>query len=85
MLRAGDYERALAVFGEVLSDDPNNRFGLLRAGLAEQGAGRPERAVPFLERAVEADPQQPEARYALADALTRSKRIPSWLSATQHT
>ncbi len=85
LFQAGDYPRALAAFSEVLIDDPENRFALLRSGLAELRSGRAERAVTWLERAVAVDPQQPEARYALADALTRAERydeaVPEWQQA----
>lgn len=73
-LRRGDYRGAVKRFDDVLTEDPANRFALLRSGTALLAAGDVGRAVPRLSRAVEASPGQPEARAALADALVRSGR-----------
>ncbi|MEM7051356.1 MAG: sulfatase-like hydrolase/transferase [Acidobacteriota bacterium] len=70
-LRRADFAAARAIFEDVLEGDPDNRFAVLRSGIAALKAGDPAAAVPFLERAVRLDPDQPEARYALADSLTR--------------
>jgi tetratricopeptide (TPR) repeat protein len=82
MFLAGDYGSALRTFEEVLFTDPDNRFALLRSGLAHLRAGQPDRAVEWLERAVAVDPGQPEVHYGLADALTRTGRfdeaVPHW-------
>ena len=87
LLRSGDYRRATAKFEAVLSRDPDNRFALLRSGVALLSAGEVARAVPRLARAVESNSQQPEARSALAQALVRSGRaaeaVPHAMEATR--
>jgi arylsulfatase A-like enzyme len=82
LLQAREFPRALAAFEEVLAVDPRNRFAVLRAGITHLKAGSLPGAIEHLTLAVELDPAQPESRYALADALTRSGRfaesIPHW-------
>ncbi len=74
LLRHGDHRRAIPKFDAVLSQDPANRFALLRSGIALLGRGDVARAIPRLMKAVEVSPGQPEARSALAQALMRAGR-----------
>ncbi len=74
-LRAGEFERALRLFEEVLRREPDNRFANLRAGIAHLKAGDPEAAIPRLRHSVRLDPEQAESRFALADALSRTGRV----------
>jgi arylsulfatase A-like enzyme len=82
-LRAGRPERAIAGFDAVLAVDPDNRFALLRSGVALLVAGRTEAAARRLHRAVTADPDRAEARFALGDALMRlgepGRAVPQWM------
>jgi len=73
LARAGRYREAVAAFDALLANDPNNRFALLRSGLALQSAGDPAGAAMRLERAVAVDPEDADARDAFADALMRSE------------
>ena len=73
-LRRRDYAGAVARFDAALAEDPGNRFALLRSGMALLAAGRDAPAAERLRRAVEANPEQPEARGALARALLRLGR-----------
>lgn len=70
-------ERALAAFGkddlagarkgfqEMLDLDPGNATALVNLGLVEQRAGRAEKALEWLERAVQVDPKASPAWGAL--------------------
>jgi arylsulfatase A-like enzyme/Flp pilus assembly protein TadD len=71
-LLARDHAAALAAFDVVLAAEPDNRLALLRSGASLVALFRPREAVPRLERLVEIDPDHGEARYVLADALTRA-------------
>jgi tetratricopeptide (TPR) repeat protein len=62
-------------FEEVLDEDPDNRFAVLRSGIARLKQGRYDEAVVLLEKAVRLDPEQAEATFAYADALSRSGRL----------
>jgi arylsulfatase A-like enzyme/Flp pilus assembly protein TadD len=75
-LQAGDAAGALRRFDAALKDEPDNRFALLRSGVALARLRRWRDAVARLERAVKADPAQAEARYELADALTAAGDLP---------
>jgi len=83
LLRSRRYSEALAIFDQVLAADPDNKFAMLRSGMAHLKNQNLTQAVARLVAAVELDPGQPEARYALADALTRSNRfeeaLPHWM------
>jgi choline-sulfatase len=72
LLRAGKAAPAVAKFDAVLARDPENRFALLRSGVALLAAGDAARAAARLAKAVERNPGQPEARSALSRALIRS-------------
>ena len=77
----------MARFDAVLTEDPGNRFALHRSGLALLRAGASARAVPRLLEAVRLDPRGPEARIALAEALSASGRhaqaVAHWMEATR--
>lgn len=62
---------ALAGFEAVLAQEPENRFALLRTGQLRLATGRAAEARPPLERLLALDPRHPEARWALAEALSR--------------
>ncbi len=74
-LRSGDAAAALRGFDAVLAKEPDNRYGLLRSGVALARLKRWREAVTRLERAVRADTAQAEARYELADALTAAGEL----------
>ena len=87
LLARRQYRESLAVFDEVLAEEPRSRLALLRSANALLSLGRPRDAVPRLESLVALDPYQPEARYLLADALTRSGRtsraVQEWRDVTR--
>ncbi|MGH7895071.1 MAG: tetratricopeptide repeat protein, partial [Candidatus Binatia bacterium] len=85
LLRQGAYHEAVARFDAVLTSDPENRFAILRAGMALLKAGDPKGAAPRLERAVAIAPELAEAHYALADALTRTRRYEAAIAEWQET
>jgi arylsulfatase A-like enzyme len=74
LLAAGQVGPGLAALEQVLAQEPGSRFAALRAGTHLLKLDQPSQALPFLERAVGNDPERSEARYALADALTRLGR-----------
>jgi len=86
-LQAGDLREALAAFDAVLATEPHDRFATFRSGIALLKLGDLPAAVVRLTRAAELDPEQPEIRFALADALTRTgsyeRAIAEW-RATVH-
>ncbi len=81
-LRADRFDLAREIFGQVLAEDPDNRFANLRMGVGLLKLGELESAVPYLQHSVTLDPRQAESRFALADVLTRLRRfdeaIPHW-------
>jgi tetratricopeptide (TPR) repeat protein len=72
LLRRERPREAIAAFDAVLAQEPANRYALFRSGIAYARAGAPRAAAERLARAVELDPSNADARFALADALTRS-------------
>ncbi len=70
-LQRKEYAVALAGFETVLTTEPDNRYALLRSGVALQQQGRWPEALPRFEQLLRLDPTQPEARYALAEVLTQ--------------
>jgi arylsulfatase A-like enzyme/Flp pilus assembly protein TadD len=83
LVRAGRLDEARRLFDDVLRTDPDNRYVVLRAGMAALRQNDVDAAVRLLTHAVKIAPQQAEAHYALADALTRAKRyddaVPEWM------
>lgn len=75
-LQSGDMPGALRAFDAALAQEPDNRYALLRSGVALARLKRWREAVTRLERAVRADATQAEARYELADALTAAGDLP---------
>lgn len=69
---AGDYRTALALYDEALASEPDSRVALLRSASALVQLGRAPEAVTRAERLVRLDGRLAEARYVLADALTRA-------------
>lgn len=86
-LRAGEFETAIAGYRKVLETEPDNRMAVVRTGIAYLKQNRLTEALPFLERAVALDPTQPENRFALADALSRTGQvkpaIEQWMETTR--
>lgn len=82
-LAMGLVDAGLAELEAVMAVEPTNRFAALRAGTHLLKLGAAARAIPYLERAVANDGDRAEARFALADALTRVDRcgdaLPQWL------
>jgi len=83
LLRARRFSEAVAAFAKVLAVEPDNRFALLRTGVARLEAGDAAGATEPLARAVALDPRRAEARYALAAALAGAAKnldaLPHWL------
>ena len=74
LLARRQYRESLAVFDEVLAEEPEEPARPPAVRECAPVPGRPRDAVSRLEPLVALDPYQPEARYLLADALTRSGR-----------
>lgn len=87
LLRANRFDEARDAFAGVLAREPDNRFAVLRSGVAMLKKGDLAAAKPFLARATELDPEQAEARFAYADVLSRSglikEAIVQWLETTR--
>jgi tetratricopeptide (TPR) repeat protein len=66
----GRLEPALQAYAAGLAIDPGNAGLLRRSGFVELRLGRTDRAIGFLERSLEIDPRNQEAR----DVLERARR-----------
>src|SRR5262245_42994849 len=67
-LQRGDGEKAAAAFRTLLASNPNDARTLMGAGLAAHLIGRDDQALSYLKRSVQADPDNVEASYYLAQA-----------------
>ncbi len=65
----GDYEAAVAVFGEALAEDEEDPAVHLGLGLSFDGMGEEEKARRHLERSIELDPLEERSYYALSNLL----------------
>jgi len=79
MVQAGEYEQAVPVLEEAVgsfpegADDLNYAYALFNLGNALRLSGRPEDAVPILERRLEIPNQQGEVRKELDAALAEAE------------
>jgi tetratricopeptide (TPR) repeat protein len=69
-MQAGDYDRALAIFDDVLATLPDDLATLTSRGHALKTAGRTGEAITSYERAVDIYPLHGDAWYALANLKT---------------
>lgn len=71
----------------ILQQHPDNRVAQLRLGSLLFGQRRVDEGIAHLSRASELDPENPETRYQLADALLRAGRYgaaaDAWAEVTQ--
>lgn len=72
---AGDHERALALYDEVLASSPDDLHALVRTGKLLSWAGRYEDAIARYDRALAVDPRHFEAALERAKVLSWSKRF----------
>ncbi|MGE0815938.1 MAG: sulfatase-like hydrolase/transferase [Vicinamibacterales bacterium] len=70
----GNVGEATAVLAAADAVEPGNPVVAANRGTLLSDAGRPDAALEFLERAVDADPDLHQARFALAIALARLGR-----------
>jgi Flp pilus assembly protein TadD len=73
-LRHGDHRAATATFDRVLSQDPQNRFALLRSGSALLQLGEVRPAITRLRNLLQLDPDHVEGHEALAAAFSRASQ-----------
>ena len=69
-----DYENALREFEAALASEPNNASALEGGGLIYRRLGEWDRAVMFLERVVELDPQSPDRVLTAGETLYYTRR-----------
>lgn len=83
VVRNGDIQRGFELFDEILEQDPENRYALSRSGTLALELNNLPVAIERLQAALKNFPDQSDAQFALADALTRAKRyreaIPHWM------
>ncbi|MBL8115647.1 MAG: tetratricopeptide repeat protein [Acidobacteria bacterium] len=72
----GDADRAGALLRQVLSHDPRHFEALVYAGVLENEAGRSERAIDSLKRAVAVKPDAFLPHFALGALLALSGQLP---------
>ena len=70
LARAGEYQRSLQVYGELLKEYPRNAKVWLSYGHALKTAGRQEECVATYRRAIELAPSLGEAYWSLANLKT---------------
>jgi tetratricopeptide (TPR) repeat protein len=68
------YERALALYEQALTIEPNNPRVLGLIGEAHTLQDKSEKAIPYLEKALLANPHETQTRLYLAQSLVRLKR-----------
>jgi hypothetical protein len=73
LLASNRLSEAASLFEEVLAEEPENRAALLRSGIVALRSGQLDLAVQRLDRSVALDPDRAEARFALGDALMRTR------------
>ncbi len=69
------YERALALYEQALAIEPNNPRVLGLIGEAHALQDKSEKAIPYLEKALLANPHETQTRLYLAQSLVRLKRL----------
>lgn len=72
--RAGDLDAALGAYAAALAEDPGNPDASHLLGVVLAETGRPEEALPHLERAAKGYRQQPEVVANLAQAYLATGR-----------
>ncbi|WP_300378369.1 tetratricopeptide repeat-containing sulfotransferase family protein [Henriciella sp.] len=85
-MQAGEYDKALSVFDEVLASLPDDLSTLTSRGHALKTAGRTDDAIASYQKAVSIDPQHGDAWYALANLKTfrfKDQDIETMLAAKQ--
>ncbi len=75
LARAGDLDRAIALFVESVRIDPGLAEAHSQLGAARLAAGDDAAALPHLERAIEIDPEFADARYNLGLLAHRGGRF----------
>jgi predicted Zn-dependent protease len=72
---ARDLAGAVALYDQVLAEEPENRYALGRSGIALTEMGELSKGVARLEAAVALDPRRPELREGLARTYARLGRF----------
>ncbi|NTV52729.1 MAG: tetratricopeptide repeat protein [Candidatus Firestonebacteria bacterium] len=81
-----DYARARSVLLAALAADPDDEEWLFRLGKVEELSGREKSALQTYQRLLEIDPENPEARRALAEIYLRARDYAQalpWLESLQ--
>src|SRR4051794_427559 len=85
--QAGRREEAERIYRDVLRDQPDNADALHLLGVLETQRGRPDLAVPLLQRMVAVLPNFPQGRFHFAQALAATGRhqeaLPQFAAAIQ--
>lgn len=81
--KKGDIQKGFDLFSAILEQDPENKYALSRSGTLALELNNLPIAIERLRAALGNFPDQSDAQFALADALTRAKRyqeaIPHWM------
>jgi tetratricopeptide (TPR) repeat protein len=75
LMKLGHAEDAIAVFTQILSTDPNNRFALTSLGYASRAAGRDQDAERYFQRLARAHPALYDPYLALGDLYTARREF----------
>ena len=75
----GDYDRALVLYERALKLEPGNPRVMGLLGEVHTLQDHPDKAVPYLETALRANPRETQTRLYLAQTLVRLQRVPEAL------
>jgi Flp pilus assembly protein TadD len=75
LMKLGRTEDAVAVYTQILSMDPDNRFALTSLGYASRAAGRDQDAEKYFQRLARADPSLYVPYLALGDLYTARREF----------
>ena len=75
--KRGRLQEAERLYRSILKAVPRHAAANYNLGVLAVGVGKPEAALPFLEIAVEAEPQQAQFSLGYADALIQANQVDS--------
>jgi tetratricopeptide (TPR) repeat protein len=81
--KQGRFDRCLGFYEKALALEPENPRVSGLAGEVHAMQDRPAKAVPYLERALRANPQETQTRLYLAQCLIRLERVSEAISVLQ--
>jgi len=81
---AGEYQKALSVYTQIISADPSYAAAHLGLGIAYINLKKPEDALPPIRRASELNPRNRKAFFILARLYERAEQRTNAIRAWEH-